>query len=480
VTGDPLELSPFKTKIQEHFDAIAPESRSWRDRNAYYYEAQTTYFRFLIPPGKRVLELGCGTGELLSALEPAYGVGVDLSSHMVRLAQDRFPALVFHQADAENPATWGIEGSFDYIVMADLAGYLEDVQATFGNLRPFCDRSTRIVISHYNLLWEPVFKLSEYLGLKKPSGTGSWLSPEDLDNFLYLEDFEAIKRERRLLIPKKIPLLHPVFDFLASLPLVNRLCISNYVVARPRDRIQAASDRSVSVIIPCKNERENIEPAVKGIPEIGSHTEIVFVDGHSADGTQDEIGRVMKSFPEKDIKFLVQDGQGKGDAVRKGFAHATGDILMILDADLTVPPEELPKFYDAIATDKGEFISGSRLVYAMEDQAMRLLNILGNKFFSLVFTWLLNQRIKDTLCGTKVISRENYEQLSANRAYFGDFDPFGDFDLLFGASKLNLKMIEIPIRYRARRYGETQISRFRHGFLLLRMCLYATRKLKLV
>ena len=188
----------------------------------------------------------------------------------------------------------------------------------------------------------------------------------------------------------------------------------------------------------------------------------------------------MESFPDKDIKFLIQDGQGKGDAVRKGFVHATGDIFMILDADLTVPPESLPKFYNAIASDKGEFINGCRLVYPMEDEAMLFLNILGNKFFSLVFTWLLNQRIKDTLCGTKVLSRQNYELIAANRAYFGNFDPFGDFDLLFGASKLSLKIIELPVRYSARRYGETQISRFRHGVLLLKMCIFAVRKLKLI
>ncbi len=475
-----MRLSEHKRKIEAHFDAIAPENRAWREKNAYYHTSQASYLRFLIPPGKKVLDLGCGTGELLAELTPAYGVGIDLSEPMVQLARDRFPGLVFVQADAEAPQTWGIEGPFDYIVMADLVGYLEDIQKTFENLRPFCDAGTRIIICHYNLIWEPVFKLAERTGLKRPSAIGNWLSPQDLDNFLYLEDFEVIKRDRRLLTPKRIPLLNRLFDFAASLPLLNRLCIANYVVARVRDKVATLADPSVSVIIPCKNERGNIEPAVQGVPEMGSHTEIIFVDGHSGDGTLDEIRRVMEAFPGKNIKCLVQEGTGKGDAVRKGFAYAAGDILMILDADLTVPPEELPKFYRAISENKGEFINGSRLVYAMEDQAMRLLNIVGNKFFSVVFSWLLNQRIKDTLCGTKVIRRDNYEHLAANRAYFGDFDPFGDFDLLFGASKLNLKIIEIPIRYRARQYGETQISRFRHGFLLLRMCLYATRKLKLI
>jgi len=202
------------------------------------------------------------------------------------------------------------------------------------------------------------------------------------------------------------------------------------------------------------------------------------VDGHSTDGTPEEIRRVMQVYPDRDIKFLVQDGRGKGDAVRKGFAHATGDVLMILDADLTMPPEDLPKFYDAIASGKGEFINGCRLVYPMEGQAMRFLNLLGNKFFSMAFSWLLSQRIKDTLCGTKVLFREDYRRIERGRAYFGDFDPFGDFDLLFGASKLNLKIVEVPIRYQDRTYGTTNIRRFYHGWLLLRMTVFGFFRLK--
>ena len=475
-----LELSPFKQKIQDHFDAIAPRKRYWRDKNPYYYEDQAAFFRFLTLPGKRVLELGSGTGELLAALEPEYGVGIDLSAGMVELARKAFPKLQFRQGDAEDPTTWDIEGTFDYIVMADVVGHLEDVQRSFENLHGFCTPSTKIIISYYNFLWEPILRTAERLGLKTPTRIGNWLSAEDLENLFYLADFEAVKKERRFLVPKKVPLLHPFFQFLGSLPGINRLCICNYIVARPKERPAVRADRTVSVVIPCKNERGNIEPAVRRLPELGSHTEIIFVDGHSTDGTREEIDRVIELFPDRDIESLLQDGQGKGDAVRKGFGHATGDILMILDADLTVPPENLPKFFNAIVSGKGEFINGSRLVYPMEDEAMQFLNILGNKFFSLAFSWLLNQRIKDTLCGTKVLSMKNYQLIAANRGYFGDFDPFGDFDLLFGASKLNLKILEVPIRYTARRYGETRIDRFRHGFLLLKMCFFAVKKLKLL
>jgi glycosyltransferase involved in cell wall biosynthesis len=231
-------------------------------------------------------------------------------------------------------------------------------------------------------------------------------------------------------------------------------------------------------VIPCRNEKGNIEAAIQRLPNFGNHQEIIFVDGHSTDGTVEEIQRVIDTYRDRTIRFLAQDGQGKGDAVRKGFAAATGDILMILDADLTVPPEDLPKFYDAIVCGKGEFINGCRLVYPMEGQAMRFLNLLGNKFFSVAFSWLLNQPLKDTLCGTKVMFREDYLKLAANRHYFGDFDPFGDFDLILGASKLNLKILEVPIRYRDRTYGSTKISRFQHGWLLLKMTFFAFCKLK--
>ena len=466
------------TDLQQHFDEIAPKRRAWKKRNYYYHESIEAFFRFLVPENRKVLELGSGTGELLVALKPSYGVGIDISAGMTALAKDAFPNINFRQGNAEDPLTWDIKGTFDYIIMSDLVGHLEDIQKTLENLKDFCSTHTRIIVSYYNFLWEPVLKLAEFFNLKTPTNAGNWLSPEDIENLLLLSGFGTIKEERRLIFPKKVPFLHKIIDFIGSLPLINRLCLSNYIVARPLDE-NSVPEKSVSVIIPCKNEKGNIENAVKRLPDLGSHTEIIFIDGHSTDGTPDEIRRIMGLFPDKDIKFLNQEGRGKGDAVRKAFEQAQADILMILDADLTVPPEEIPKFYNALASGKGEFINGSRLVYPMEEEAMRFLNMLGNKFFSLVFSWLLSQRIKDTLCGTKVISRENYMAIAANRHYFGDFDPFGDFDLLFGASKLNLRIVEIPVRYRARQYGETQISRFKHGLLLMKMCFFAVRKMKI-
>jgi SAM-dependent methyltransferase len=467
-----------KKDLIARFDRLAVERDQWIRKNAYYYEDQQRYFRFVVPRSRSVLELGCGTGDLLKALEPRRGLGVDISPEMIRKASEKYPDLEFRVGDMEQLDAWG--ETFDVLVLADVVGLLQDVEETFRRLRPFCRPETRVIISYYNFLWEPVLSAGERMGLKMPQKHQNWLSAEDIENLLSLTGYEVVKSESRLLLPKGIPgLSRFVNRYLASLPGLRRLSLCRYIVARPI-RMRPKRAYSTTILIPCRNERGNIEQAVERIPPFGGPQEILFVEGGSSDGTQEEISRVIVSHPEKSIRLAVQDGKGKGDAVRKGFSLATGEILMILDADLTVPPEDLPKFYRALAEDHGEFINGCRLVYPMERQAMRFLNLLGNKFFSLMFTWILNQRLKDTLCGTKALLREDYEKIRADRGYFGDFDPFGDFDLIFGAAKQNLKIVEVPIRYRERTYGSTNISRFKHGWLLLRMTLFAYRKIKAI
>jgi 2-polyprenyl-3-methyl-5-hydroxy-6-metoxy-1,4-benzoquinol methylase len=466
-----------KQAIRDRFDRLALDRESWQRRASYYYDDQRRYLRFLVPEGLKVLEIGCGLGDQLAALKPRRGVGIDLSEAMVEEASKRHPELEFLVGDGE---ALTVDETFDVILLVDVVGHVLDVEATLKQLRHCCTPTTRIVIAYYNFLWEPALRLLEWAGLKMPQNEQSWLSPTDIRNLIRLADYEVVKAEWRLLLPMGIPLLSTIVNRLvAHLPGLNRLCLSHYVVARMRTA-PADDVQTVSIVIPCRNEKGNIEAAITRLPSFGRHQEIIFVDGHSTDGTPDEIRRVIAQYPEKDISLLVQDGTGKGDAVRKGFAHATGGILMILDADLTVPPEDLPKFYEAIASGKGEFINGSRLVYPMEHEAMRYLNLLGNKFFSMAFSWLLGERIKDTLCGTKVLFRRDYERIAANRSYFGEFDPFGDFDLLFGASKLNLKILEVPIRYQERTYGTTNIHRFTHGWLLLKMTLFGFFRLKAV
>jgi len=468
-----------KAALKRYFDAAAPYRLSWINRNQYFYDEDHRYMRFLIPEDARVLELGCGIGELLAALKPSYGVGVDFSSAMIEVAKPRHPTLEFHVGDIEDPGfIETLKGPFEYIVVSDTIGSLDDCEATFAALHRLCSRETRLVVAYYSHLWEPVLALGARLGMRMPLIEQNFLPPIDIQNLLALADFEVVKREWRQLLPRRLFGLGAVINrYVGTLPVIRVLSLRHYLVAR--SLLQKRPDvRSATVVVPCRNERGNIEGVVTRTPRFCDDIEILFVEGHSKDGTLEEIHRVIAAYPQKDIKVLTQDGEGKADAVFKAFAYAQGDVLMILDADLTMPPELLPKFWNAIALGKGEFINGSRLVYPMEKEAMRFLNLVANRVFSILFTWLLNQRFTDTLCGTKVILRKDYEKLRRGHGYFGDFDPFGDFELIFGATKLNLKVVEVPVRYASRIYGETQISRFSHGMLLLRMVAFAYRKLK--
>jgi SAM-dependent methyltransferase len=475
------QASTRKERIRALAEKLAPERASWIERNSFYYEEDYRFTRFLVSPGQRVLDLGCGNGDLLHRLEPSRGVGVDFSANAVAAATRRYPELEFVLGDVEDPAVLDqLEGPFDCILLSDTIGSLDDVQATLSNLHRLCHPETRVIISYYNRLWAPVLRVGQWMGLQMPQREQNWLSGRDIANILMLADFDVVRLDSRQLLPRRLlGLGRNINRYLGTLPGLRSAALRSYVVARSLPA-RRSNSLSASIIVPCRNEAGNVAAAVERTPKFCDDLEFIFVEGHSRDDTFGAVEQVIEKHPDVDIKLVRQDGAGKGDAVRKGFALARGDILMILDADLTTPPEDLPKFYSAISTGRGELVMGSRLVYPMEDEAMRALNTAGNKFFSLVFTWLLNQRITDTLCGTKVLTRRNYDRISAGRGYFGEFDPFGDFDLIFGAAKQNLKIVEVPVRYRARTYGSTQISRFRHGVLLLRMTALAYRRLKAV
>jgi ubiquinone/menaquinone biosynthesis C-methylase UbiE len=475
----PSSMDEYLQKWEMFFDEYAAQIDKWHQKNASYHKAIASLAAFYIPAGARVLELGSGNGDLLAALNPADGWGIDISGEMVRLAISKYPHLKFQQMAAE---TLNLPGkTFDYVILSDLTGYLYDIRHVFERLRKVCHSRTRIVVNWYSRLWQPVVTLAEKLGFKYPQPLLNWTTPSDIKNLFYLAGFEVVLYQPNLLLPLHIPLLSRFANrYLAHVRGLSWLCLSNWMVARPTSLPSRQPSGGLSVICPCRNEAGNIEHIVRRLPSMGSRVELIFVEGHSNDDTLKECRRVAANTPEKDIKVLTQKGKGKGDAVRLGFAQATGDILMILDADLSVAPEDLPAFYNALVSGKGEFINGSRLVYAKDPKAMRFLNLVGNKFFAFFLSFVLGQSVKDTLCGTKVLYRKDYERIAEGRAYFGEFDPFGDFDLLFGAAKLNLRIVEIPVRYHERVYGSTNISRFTHGWLLLRMSIVAARKLLFV
>ena len=457
-------------KIRAFYDAAPGKPNGI----ARHYRAQLAhYYNLLIPANASVLEIGCGSGELLARLNAARKTGVDLSATQIAAARERLPDAEFHVQAGE---ALQLTGTYDVIIISDTLNLVADVQQLLANLHQVSHADTRLLINFNSSLWRPFLTLGRWLGAKSKEPQSSWLNTADAHNLLQLADWSPLIAQPRLLLP--LPCLgldRLVNRWLA--PIFTWFCLTVFCVARPA-RPGANKARTVSVIVPARNEAGNIQAAVRRTPDMGAGTELIFVEGHSKDDTWDQIQRVAREFPERKIKIMQQTGKGKGDAVRMGFAAATGDILMILDADLTMPPEELPKFYQVLASGHAEFANGVRLVYPMDEKAMQFLNLCANKAFGIIFTWLLGQPVKDTLCGTKVLSRAHYDRVAANRAYLGDFDPFGDFDLLFGAAKLNLKIADVPIRYKERTYGSTNIQRWSHGWLLLRMVLFAARKLK--
>lgn len=482
-TALPVNLGADAASASRHdcgaaFETEVAHINRWRRRNAYYYAQMHRLFKLHIPPGSRVLEIGCGLGDLLSDLRPSRGVGIECKPRHAELAAARFPDLEIVCADY---AGFELDETFDYVIVSNALAEMQDIQAMLERVRSVCRPDTRVIVAYFNALWEPILNLASMFRQRASVRDINWLNMSDVANLLDLGDFEVIRRSSEIMCPKYVPLLSSFLNrFVSRLWPMNRLPLVSLLIARPRTAPENADRLTCSVVIPTHNERGNVAAAIERTPELGAGTEIIFVDGDSSDGTADEVEAQIAAHPDRDIKLIHQgEKKGKGDAVRKGFAAAKGDVLMILDADLTVAPEDLPKFFNALASGRGEFVNGTRLVYPLEDQAMRFLNKCGNQTFSILFSWLLNQRFRDTLCGTKVLLRKNYERIAAGRSYFGHFDPFGDFDLIFGAARTNLKILEIPVRYGARTYGETSIRRFRDGWLLIKMSWLAFRKLKL-
>lgn len=487
-TSEPVWQDPaaaaYAASRRAIWDEVARERASAPKRLHQHYLAYLQrLYAFLIPPGSRVLELGCGEGTLLAALKPSFAVGVDFSPAMIKQAREAHPELHFIECDAHllepGMAPELLGEPFDAIILSDLINDAWDVHTLLTACHRFCAPHTRIFANFHSWLWEHPFKFLMNLGFVTPRLEQNWITPDDMRAMFSLAGFRVISEYDEYLCPFRIPFLETFCNrYLARIWPFSMLDLFHVQVARPAP--EAATQPSVSVVIPARNEAGNIEGAILRTPEMGSGTELIFVEGNSSDDTWQVIQEIAAKYPDRRIKTLRQPGKGKGDAVRAGFDVADGDILMILDADLTVPPETLPQFYQALASGEAEFVNGVRLVYPQEKEAMRFCNLVGNKFFSWAFSWLLGRRIKDTLCGTKALSRENYRRLAANRLYFGDFDPFGDFDLLFGAAKLNLEICDVAVRYRERTYGSTNISRWRDGWILLKMTAYAARRIKFV
>jgi ubiquinone/menaquinone biosynthesis C-methylase UbiE len=497
----PAGRSPDRTHRQAmatfgatHYAALDQSRR----RHSYFHRWLTRLVANQVLPGSSVLDIGCGPGAMLAALQPSRGVGIDINPVAIAEARRQHPELEFHELAAEDVATLAggaaQDQRFDYVILSGVLPQLYDLHTVLEALRSVCHARTRLVITTFSRLWQPAIRCGEALGLKARVPDESWLPATEVRNILAQCDLEVVRQIHGLVLPIGIPLVSNLVNrWIAPLPGINHLGLSTVSIARllPRPSPNAASEArpSVSIIVPARNEAGNLRPLLERIPTMTDpggqgKQEVIFIEGNSSDDTWQVMQQLVADYQASGGPFHVsccqQTGKGKGDAVRLGFGRAQGDILLILDADISVPPEELPRFVDLVARGKCEFANGSRLVYPMDKRAMRFLNMIANKGFGWMFTFLLGQHLRDTLCGTKVLRRADYERIAANRAYFGDFDPFGDFDLLFGAARLNLKIVDVPVHYKERVYGETNISRFRNGLMLLRMCAFAARKIKFV
>lgn len=461
-------LESSRRARRELQDSIALKRDQWIERNRYYYGRIKRLLRFIIEPQKRVLEVRCQTGGLLAATEPSFGLGVEISQKMAEAAERDHPNLNFMCADPED---LDLGEKFDYVIFGHIFDTV-DIHAALNRIRAHCEQHTRLLIINYNQLWEPVLELASALGLRSPYVEPNWVSSEDVNKFLVLSGFTPLRTHEILLFPKYIPLVSAFLnEFVAKLPGFRRLCMIQITVARPKPEEHRESETTVSVIVPCRNEKGNIQPAVERIPDMGKHTEIIFCDDKSTDGTADEVRRMQALYPERDIRLLDGPAICKAENVWTGFRGARGDVLMILDADLTVMPEELPLFFSAIVNNVGEFINGSRLVYPVPKTAMKFFNQAGNRVFGVVFSYLLKQRFKDTLCGTKVLWRKDWQRIEPGLGGWGIRDLWGDYELIFGASKLHLEIVEMPVHYQERTYGVTKMTRvFWNGVRMLRIC----------
>lgn len=459
----------MKTQVKRHFDHIAKLYDKFKEKNRYYYDHIKRFLTENVPVGARVLEVGCGTGELLNHAKPAYGYGIDLSEGMIEIARAKFPHLTFGVGEAENCS---VPEWFEYVLMIDLLDHVHDVWDVLRGIECAVRENTILCIATINPLWQPIFNVAEWLKLKMPEGPHNFIPIDDIVNLLEILDYRILRKEMRFLVPKRIPFISEFINkHISKIPILRNLCAVQAIVAQKLAPSQEKA-YSCTVVVPCHNEVGNVEECVRTVPQMGRGTQLMFVNDGSTDGTLEKLEQLKTQYPHIGV-ISYPDNRGKGYAVREAFQAASGDILMILDADLTVPAEDLREFYYVLAHGKARFVNGSRLVYPLENQSMRTVNLWGNQFFGMIMSWLVGQHISDTLCGSKALFRADYMKMKMGT------DKWGDYDLLFGASRLNLKIAEVPIHYLQRRHGASKMRTFHHGLLLARMCLWGFFHIKL-
>ena len=459
----------MRTEVKRHFNHFAKLDEKFKNKNKYYYDHIRHILDRYVSKGKTVVDLGCGHGSLLAHTQPSRGLGLDISERMIEYARYKFPQLEFKTTAIEDIS---LGETFDYVLMINVLDHLHDMWDVLKGVENLVHEGSLICITTLNPLWQPIFSIAETLKLKMPEGPHNYVQIDDIINLLKIFDYSVLKKEIILPVPKKIPILSDLLNAVVShIPGLRNLGAVQVVIAR-KEVSSPERSYSCSVIVPCHNEEKNVHECAETIPQMGKGTEVIFVNDGSTDETENELYKITQRYPH--IKVVsYKENKGKGHAVRKGFEQATGDILMIFDADLTVPAADLHEFYYPLAHHKAEFVNGSRLMYPIERLAMRTLNLWGNFFFGMLVSWLIGQRLTDTLCGTKAFFRKEFHRMKIQ------MDKWGDFDFLFSTKELNLKLVEIPIHYKMRRTGISKMKTFQHTLLLSRVCLWAFLNLTL-
>lgn len=466
LAGDDLHLRSTATRLAEHnartgahFEALADTYLALKERNAYYNQELVRFCRSLVPPGRKVLDIGCGRGDVLAAVAPREGLGLDLSPTMVRRAKEDHPDLDFRVQSVE---TFEGDESYDTVLLINTLEYMHDVGQVLDRVHAALRDNGRVLITTANPIWSPIFSAASKLGLRIPECERLFLTNEDVVNMLTLHGFETVYKSMDLVLPKKIPLVSDAINWAVSHTPVLHVAGSTQLIAA-RKVPTKRREYSVSVVVPCYNEAGNVERCIKEMKKFGSKTELIFVDDGSKDGTKEAVKPELN--PDIDVRLITYTpNHGKGYAVKRGFDAAKNDIVMILDADLTTHPEELDPLYEAFAHGRAEFVNCTRLVYPMDGGAMKFANYVGNKMFTILVSVIMSARVSDTLCGTKAMFRDDYQHMEMGR------DPWGDYDFLFGAAQQRLVIRELPVHYRERVSGLSKMNSTKHTINLLRMC----------
>lgn len=453
----------FVDGARAYFDTIGREYPVWRNKMDYYIRYTKEFLTRVIPENKKVLMVGCLGPEILAALKPSVGVGVDISPELIHTAktENTDPRISYFCA---LPEELKLNEKFDYVIVLSIVDYSQDVMVLIESLKRFVHDDSRICLSMLNPLWHTVTRFASKLKIRIPDFERNLVASKSLSTVLELKRFKVTEICRRVLVPKRIPILAWFFNqYLSRLPILNSLCFIQYVLAKP-DFSTKTKPLSCSVIVPCFNEEGNIEECIARVPKMGKFTEIVAVNDGSRDGTLEILERIAEKNHNVTVVTYPKN-RGKGKAVEEGMRRAKGDVLMILDADMTVPPEELVDFFEAIESGSADFASGTRFLYPMEEQAMRFANFVGNILFSKLVQIIVGSECSDTLCGTKVMRKSDFQDFR-----FED-SRWGDFDLIFHAARLKLKCVQIPVHYRSRVAGESKMNAFSSGVSFLRLCL---------